>query len=76
MLKFVPSRDGNVESQVDQGLYLVVDFGREGWLASFTATGQPEVAVAPATGSRFHATRRHAATACQKHHLALLATVR
>ena len=64
VLKFTVERSGDLTATVAQGRYRIIDFGREGWNASFTPTGGPEVALAPFKGGPFHANSKHAAARC------------
>lgn len=67
VLKFTVERSGDLTAIVAQGRYRIIDFGREGWNASFTPTGGSEVALAPLKGGPYHANSKHAAARCQLH---------
>ena len=69
---FTVERSGNLTALVAQGRYRIIDFGREGWNASFTPTGGSEgIPLAPFKGGPFHANSKHAAARCQLHFHAL-----
>jgi hypothetical protein len=74
VLKFTVERSGDLTALVPQGRYRIIDFGREGWNASFTPIGGPEVALAPIKGGPFHSNSKHAAARCQLHFHALNST--
>jgi hypothetical protein len=65
-LKFV-SRDSHLTAVVPTGRYLIVDFGREGFDATFISTAGVETVVAPDKGGRFHKASRHAMASCEQH---------
>lgn len=67
-LKFSPDQGQGLKVTVEGGRYLIVDYGREGWDATFTSTAGEEVALPPAKGGRFHSASRHAIAACQEHY--------
>jgi hypothetical protein len=67
-LKFSPDRDSHLKVSVETGQYLIVDYGREGWDATFKPTSGEEIVLPPAQGGRFHRTSRHAMATCQEHH--------
>jgi hypothetical protein len=71
VLKFTVERSGDLSAIVAQGRYRIIDFGREGWNASFTPAGGAEVALAPLKGGPYHANSKHAAARCQLHFHAL-----
>jgi hypothetical protein len=68
VLKFSPDRGSGLKAVVATGRYVIVDYGREGWDATFIAAAGGETPLPPAKGGRFHAGSRHAMAACQEHH--------
>lgn len=66
-LKFIPSRDSHLTATVPTGRYLIIDYGREGFDATFTPTGGTEIALPPEKGGRFHKASRHAMATCELH---------
>ncbi len=75
LLKFVTDPRAGLKAEAKSGRYLIIDFGREGFDATFTSTSGEEVAVPPLKGGRFHAASRHAILACQEHHRRLVEAV-
>lgn len=67
VLKFSADRDSRLKAVVKAGHYLIVDYGREGWDATFTSSAGDETALPPAKGGRFHRGSRHAIAVCQEH---------
>lgn len=68
ILKFAPDSGSGLKVEVATGRYQIIDYGREGFDATFTAKSGEEVAVPPLKGGRFHSASRHAVAACQEHH--------
>jgi hypothetical protein len=68
LLRFTADRDERLKAESGTGRYLIVDYGREGWDATFVPLSGAELTVPPVKGGRFHAGRRHAIAACQDHH--------
>jgi hypothetical protein len=66
-LKFIVGRDSHLTATVPTGRYLIVDYGREGFDATFTPTGGTEIALPPPKGGRFHKASRHAMATCELH---------
>lgn len=66
-LKFVALRDSQYRAVVATGRYLIVDYGREGWDATFTSAAGVETALPTAQGGRFHKANRHAMAMCEQH---------
>lgn len=75
VLKFVALRDSQYRAVVATGRYLIVDYGREGWDATFTSSTGVETALPTAQGARFHKASRHAMTVCEQHCARLAAPV-
>ncbi|MBA3699898.1 MAG: hypothetical protein H0W78_13705 [Planctomycetes bacterium] len=67
LLKFVPGRNSHLTATVATGRYVIVDYGREGFDATFTTTAGEETVVAPEKGGRFHKASRHAMACCEQH---------
>ena len=67
-LKFSPDQGQGLKVTVEAGRYLIVDYGREGWDATFTSIAGEELALPPAKGGRFHSASRHAIATCQDHY--------
>lgn len=67
-LKFVALRDSQYRAVVPTGRYVIVDYGREGWDATFTDAAGQETALPTELGARFHKANRHAMASCEKHH--------
>jgi hypothetical protein len=72
-LQFVALRDSQSRAVVATGRYLIVDYGREGWDATFTSAVGVETALPTEQGARFHKASRHAMACCEKHHAAQVA---
>jgi|GEM_PF-3690116 hypothetical protein len=72
-LKFTADAGGDLTCTIIQGRYRIIDFGREGWHASFTAAGGGEIILRPLDGSTYHGRSRQAANRCQAHFLSLSA---
>ena len=68
VLKFVALRDSQYRAVVTAGRYLIVDYGREGWDATFISATGVETALPTEQGARFHKANRHAMACCEKHH--------
>jgi len=66
-LKFIAGRDSNFTAVVPTGRYLIVDYGREGFDATFIKANGEEVVVPPEKGGRFHKASRHAMASCEQH---------
>lgn len=66
-LKFTAGRDSNLTATVPTGRYLIVDYGREGFDATFTPTGGVELALPSVKNGRFHKASRHAMATCEVH---------
>jgi hypothetical protein len=78
-LKFSPDSGSGLKAAVTAGpaagRYLIVDYGREGFDATFTTAAGVETQVPPLKGGRFHGASRHAIAACQEHHRRLIEAV-
>ncbi len=68
ILKFAPDSGSGLKVDVPAGRYLIIDYGREGFDATFTSKSGEEIAVPPLKGGRFHGASRHAIVACQEHY--------